>query len=128
MRISFKTLNASSILVAVAAVSVLSACGAAQAAQTFSGNNSATLPPVTTVLVTTLPVATTPSGPIDAAAIFSNQCAKCQETNEVAPSVSGESDSDIVKFLAGHNTGGSLSAAQRTAIATFLKASCADDG
>jgi mono/diheme cytochrome c family protein len=65
---------------------------------------------------------------MDGAALFANYCERCHETNEIVPSLSGTSDADLVKFIAGHNTGRELNAAQRAALATYFKVSCGDDG
>ncbi len=74
--------------------------------------------------------ATTPAPVIDAAALYSSSCAACHGVNRqggggpaiTAAALSGRTESWIVTFLTSHNTGASLTAGQRTAMATWLKA------
>jgi hypothetical protein len=124
-------------LFSIITVLVLSACGGSPgSAQTVPGTISTSLPPVTTlppttkptITPTTIPPTTIPSGPIDAAALFANNCERCHETSEIAPGVAGLNDAELAKFIGGHNTGLNLTDLQRSALAVYLKATVIDDG
>ena len=108
-----------SVIVACA----LTGCSTPQSAQTI---------PSTTTSNSTLSLATSPaatqSGPLDGAALFANNCSECHSTTEIAPGVNGLSDMDLAKFIASHNSGVDLTAAQRSLVAVFLVSTCVDEG
>ena len=112
------------VVVSAAALAVLSACGGGGiAAQTTPPPFT---PPVTT---TTAPPPATSTVVVDGAILFTNTCGHCHDITEVAAPLSSMSASDLLSFINAHNgVGGSLTAAQRTALVNYLQSNCADDG
>lgn len=120
MRTSLNSKKVALVTFSILALFGLAACGNSPAAQTIS-----TTPPP--VITTTPPPTTTAAVVLDGAKLFSSTCAKCHDSNEIAPAISAMAHNDLVAFIKGH-LADPLTDAQRSALADYLTANVCDDG